>query len=293
MASSFHFVLKLCIGLSLYWELGDAKFLYSDDDSFGLSDGKCMELHCHSEWVQCHKDKVCSDALACNAYCVEKVFPSDSTPQKVRGQNCTLKCSASYENAVTDAFNECMFKNKCISLPSNNVQCPTGLSQHIQPNSSLHSLSGEWWQHYGYNPLWDCYPCQHIHSMDLVNDTVWDYTYSSEIYLVNNSLEYNLQTLPLPNAPKGEEIQIEYDYVGNPMKETWFILEATERYVVVAVCSYISTWTNVDSPIWVKPNVTLTAAEIKDITVVYKRALGWQFPNDFCKLPYESSCTEP
>lgn len=277
----------------LFWQFTDGKPVSFQDDVLGLSGAFCMESHCHSEWVQCRKSKVCMENLACNAYCVAIEFPSDHTIQKAHGQNCTLKCSASYQNQVTDAFNGCMFENECINLPKINVTCPAGLSRHIQPNSSLHSMSGEWWQHYGHNPLWDCYPCQHIHSMQLVNDTVWEYTYSSDIYLVNNSLKYNYQTLTLPNPAKGQPVEIEYDYMGSGMKETWFILEATERYVVVAVCSWISSWTNVDNPVWVRPNVTLTAAEMKSIAAVSQRALGWMFPDQFCKLPYESSCVEP
>jgi hypothetical protein len=64
--------------------------------------------------------------------------------------------------------------------------------------------------------------------------------------------------------------------------KTWYILKATERYVLLVDCSYMSGWTNVGSIVWVRPETVLTDDEIQEIGQVYKTKLGWNFPNDFC-----------
>lgn len=71
-------------------------------------------------------------------------------------------------------------------------------------------------------------------------------------------------------------------------------MKATERYVILVDCSYMSGWTNVGSILWVRPNLTLTDQEMSDIATVYKTKLDWNFPGDFCKDKTGSKqCTEP
>jgi len=46
--------------------------------------------------------------------------------------------------------------------------------------------------------------------------------------------------------------------MGTTHNETWYILKATDRYVALVDCSYMSGWTNVGSILWVRPNLILT-----------------------------------
>lgn len=82
--------------------------------------------------------------------------------------------------------------------------------------------------------------------------------------------------------------------MGSTHNETWYILKATDKYVVLVDCSYMSGWTNVGSILWVRPEYTLTDAEMKDIAAVYKAKLGWNFPDEFCNDKHgKAKCTEP
>ena len=78
--------------------------------------------------------------------------------------------------------------------------------------------------------------------------------------------------------------------MGSMHNETWYILKATPRYVVLVDCSYMSSWINVGSIVWVRPNVTLNENELKDIATVYNSKnehLNWTFPDDFCPTRHE------
>jgi hypothetical protein len=103
---------------------------------------------------------------ACNDF-----FYNDTTEMKLHYQNCTTKCALSYESANVDNFMSCGMNNECLQFDSlGNATCP---SPEVDPESSLDSLKGEWWQQYGKNALWDCYPCQHIHEMKMIDDEEW------------------------------------------------------------------------------------------------------------------------
>lgn len=78
------------------------------------------------------------------------------------------------------------------------------------PKLSLASLGGEWWQPWGKNALWDRYPCQHIHSNGPQpgNASMYDYTWSYDVFYVNGSLKLLGSTWPIPLAPAGEPIEL-------------------------------------------------------------------------------------
>ena len=192
----------------------------------------------------------------------------------------------------------CAMNHNCITFAPIDVTCPVEkLEAAVEPGSSLASLSGEWWQQLGKNALWDCYPCQHIHDMKLIDDAdwcaqtegpdgpvqapCWSYTYSYDLYTVE-STKYFQQTWQLPNVEPGKPIDIFYTYMGSTHNETWYILSTDEHFVVLVDCSYMSGWTNVGSILWVKPEYTLTDADNEKIADVYMKALGWEYPNDFC-----------
>jgi len=266
----------------------------------------CIAKHCPLKMARAIADPEFYKCTACELGC-DPFYYNDTSPEKLKYQNCTTKCALTYESPAGDALLGCAMTNNCITFAPLNTTCP---KPDVDPTSSLEDLSGEWWQQYGKNPLWDCYQCQHIHSMSVVNNATWcaqtvgpggpvqspcfSYTYSYDLY-TETSTKYFQQTWQLPgNVPKGNPIGIYYLYMGSTHNETWYILKKAPRYVVLVDCSYMGGWTNVGSILWVRPNVTLSASEMAEIKTVYHERMGWNFPDDFCKDQHgHGNCTEP
>ena len=82
--------------------------------------------------------------------------------------------------------------------------------------------------------------------------------------------------------------------MGSTHNETWYLLDSTDNYVILVDCSYMSGWTNVGSILWVRPNYTLTDAEMASIARVYKAKMDWNFPEDFCNDVHgDDKCVTP
>jgi hypothetical protein len=284
----------------MFWFL----LLWGSVSGQGMDMG-CVLLHCPLSFAKASLDPVFMKGTQCQLGCND-VYKHDTTPEKLVYQNCTTKCALTYESPAGDAFTNCAMLNDCISFPPIDVTCP---KPEVDPTLSLADLSGEWWQQWGKNALWDCYPCQHIHDMKLVNDSqfceqtvgpngpvqapCWSYTYSYDLY-TETGTQYFQQTWQLPHVDRGRPVDIFYEYMGSTHNETWYLLKATDRYLVLVDCSYMMTWTNVGSILWVRPEVVLTDKEMADIAVVYKEKLGWSFPEEFCNDRHgRDSCTEP
>lgn len=136
------------------------------------------------------------------------------------------------------------------------------------------------------------YCAQTVGPLGPVKAPCWSYDYSYDLYTETDT-KYFGQVWQLPAGDKGKQIDIFYEYMGSLHNETWYILKATERYVLLVDCSYMSGWTNVGSIVWVRPEVVLTETELAEMTQVYKAKLGWNFPDDFCLDKHESQCVEP
>lgn len=258
---------------------------------------KCLLAHCGKEVAAAALNPKFMEMSKCELGC-NKIYDDDMTVGKLHYQNCTTKCALTYETKAGDNFLTCAMNNDCVHFAPLNVTCPVDLlTANLDPAASLQSLEGEWWQHYGKNALWDCYPCQHIHAMSLVNDSAWcaktvtphgpvaapcwSYSYSYDVF-VEDGTQYYGQVWQLPSSKTtGHPIDIYYNYMGSTHNETWYILKAAANYVVLVDCSYMQGWTNVGSILWVRPNHTLTDAEMADISAVYAK-VGWSFPAEFC-----------
>jgi hypothetical protein len=263
----------------------------------------CVLQHCAGKFLKAVRDPVFQNNSKCEQKC-NKIWNTDTTQEKLHYQNCTTTCAVSYESPDGDDFLACVIGNNCIEFPPIPGGCPYK-KEHIQPDASLASLNGEFWQHRGKNPLWDCYSCQHIHSMFLSNDTqfcaktvmpgkgpvqapCWAYTYSYDLYLDQGGTKTFQQTWQLPgDVPKGEPIGIYYDYMKTWHNETWYIFQQTENYVLLGDCSYMMNWVNYGSIVWVRAGHELTDAENAAIKAVYKDKLGWEY-EDFCYTKHGS-----
>lgn len=253
----------------------------------------CVTKHCPLSFAEAIVDPTFLKDIACEESC-NPYFYNSTSIGRLEYQNCTTKCALTYDTPVGDKFIGCAMTNNCMTFLPLNVTCP---APEPGAASSLADLTGEWWQQYGKNKLWDAYPCQHIHEMKMVKDDAWcgqtigpkgpvkspcwSYTYSYDLY-TNDGTKYFQQTWQLPaDTPKGAPIDIYYQYMGSTHNETWYILDSTDNYVILLDCSYMSGWTNVGSILWVRPETTLTDQEMSDIARVYKAKTGWNFPEDF------------
>jgi len=253
--------------------------------------------HCGGKFLKALVQPTFMQNSLCEMGC-SNIYNTDKTPEKLAYQNCTTTCAVSYESDAGDAFLACAMNNNCVDFPPIPGSCPYK-KEHIQADASLASLKGEFWQHRGKNALWDCYDCQHIHSMFLNNDTdfcsktvmpgkgpvqapCWSYTYSYDLYLKQGGTKTFQQTWQLPSdTPKGEPIDIYYNYMGSWHNETWYIFEATDNYVLLGDCSYMMSWIDVGSIVWVRPGHVLTDAENARIKSVYHDKLGFDY-DSFC-----------
>jgi hypothetical protein len=110
----------------------------------------------------------------------------------------------------------------------------------------------------------------------------WAYTYSYDLYLKQGGTKTFQQTWQLPSdTPKGEPIEIYYNYMGSWHNETWYIFQATDNYTLLGDCSYMMSWIDVGSIVWVRPGHVLTDAENAEIKSVYKEKLGFDY-DSFC-----------
>lgn len=263
----------------------------------------CLLKHCGIEFAAAALLPEFIANSLCEVGCT-KVYDEDTTPEKLVYQNCTTTCAVSHETKAGDKFLACAMNHECVSFPPIPGHCPYKES-HIQPDASLASLSGEWWQHRGKNALWDCYPCQHIHSMfqsddsDFCAQTIfpdsgpvqapcWSYSYSYDLYHTDGTTAYYGQTWQLPSdGEQGKQIDIYYNYMGSWHNESWFIFEATDNYVLLGDCSYMMNWIDVGSIVWVRPGHVLSDEENARIKSVYADKLGWEF-DDFCYDTHDS-----
>jgi len=198
----------------------------------------------------------------------------------------------------------CAIPHGCIKFGRLDVQCPANLfAKNVEAGSSAASLSGEFWQQYGYNAIWDCYPCHHMNNT-LVDDKAFckksvkpdgtpvktpcfSYNYSYEVFLATGVIhEERTRQLPGPKQHKqGTPIDIYYEYLGVTQKQTWYIHKTGKRYVALSYCSYNSGWVNIGGIVWVKVGKggvknKLTKRDVSQIDAAYAK-VNLSFA-DFC-----------
>jgi len=116
----------------------------------------CVGVHCAWAMAKAITDPMFGKLTKCENGC-NGFFTNDTSDMKLQYQNCTTKCSLTYSSPATQDFMTCAMSNKCLTFePLGNTTCPF---PEVDSETSLASLEGEWWQQYGKNALWDCYPC--------------------------------------------------------------------------------------------------------------------------------------
>jgi hypothetical protein len=111
------------------------------------------------------------------------------------------------------------------------------------------------------------------------------------VFKVDNTTKNYKQSWQLPSdTPPGKPIEIFYNYQGTTHNETWFPVAATEKYSIIAFCSYIMSWINVGSIVWVRPGHELTESENSEIRTLYKNKFNTSY-DDFCYVRHGDKCS--
>ena len=115
-----------------------------------LGQTACLLEHCAKQLIECQIDSVCRAWSSCNTMC------GQSLP-------CQIRCADLYKPtdataAKINTFSECVISiNHCV--PQAKETCP--VPANTLKTLSLSSLAGSWYIPRGYNPMFDCFDCQH------------------------------------------------------------------------------------------------------------------------------------
>ncbi len=249
----------------------------------------CVLEHCMLPSLECVVDKDCRSSIECVQECLSK-WDDDTTTEKFHVQNCSNKCSFTYEDKAYDKFMGCYSDHKCIAFPPipNTCRAP---NVHPLKNVSLKDIQGSWWVVKGYHPVYDCYPCQHV-NFEPINATAWHYSPTYQTYLVNGSLSLVRQHFVMPNAQPGKNISFVYHDVGLEHFETWWLIDQADdgSYTLMYYCGNTLQWYYEGSLVLAR-NRTLSDEAYKKIAVSYKTAVGLNTA-DFCDTRSSLSCPD-
>ena len=256
-------------------------------------DAKCMALHCPKSGAVCFTDKVCSENIGCVSKCWG-MWDSDTTPGKDHVQNCTSRCTFSYEDDVYDKFIGCLASYDCIKFPPIPNLCKGPSNIKIQKNISLSEMEGEWWVLRGHNPVYDCFPCQR-NSIHKINSTAWTYKPSYQVYLVNGTLKFVGQSGALvDNAPQ-PGFNISLMDAGLVNHQTWWVFDRIDdatsgnSYYLIYYCGNSLQW-NFQGAIVYSKTPTLVDSVAPAIAASFKANAGLDY-SSFCS-PSVSGCPD-
>lgn len=108
-------------------------------------DPVCLFRHCALKIPAAMIEPKMIKLATCENGCNEFYY-NDTTEGKLLFQNCTTKCSLTYESKAGDELMSCAMENNCITFAPIDVTCPVeALTAAVEPGSSMASLNGEWW----------------------------------------------------------------------------------------------------------------------------------------------------
>ena len=264
-----------------------AKTSFDDGPSVDIP---CVMGHCLTPSLGCLASSMCRNAMSCSQKCL-KMWDNDTTHGKVIVQNCSNACSFTYEDKAYENFMECVTDNKCIAFPPIPNTCRSP-NIHPQKNLSLTDMQGSWWVVKGLNPVYDCYPCQHL-SMAPLNKTIWAYRPNYQVPLVNGSLLLIKQEMLIPNkSAPGGNISFVYHDVGMDHFETWWLLDKASdgSHMIMYYCGNTLQW-YYEGALVLSKYQTLDKSVYADIATSFQKSVGLDL-NDFCDVRATSTCPD-
>ena len=254
-------------------------------------DAACVALHCTVQSAACFADKMCSSNVGCASKCFGD-WDKDKSEEKFLVQNCTNKCTFSYDSPAYEKFMNCLGTHKCMHLPPIPNTCKGPNNITILKQVDISELNGAWWVMRGHHLVYDCYPCQR-NVFKPFNSTAMIYNPMYQVYLVNESLAFINQSgfLMTKSTPQAG-YPIIFDDAGFDNFETWWIIDkaADNSYYLIYYCGSVLQW-YFEGAIIYSATPSLSDSAIPAITDSYKKATGLDF-NTFCSPAVGSQCPD-
>lgn len=188
----------------------------------------CFLTSCGQQTKDCFTNSRCLKGALCLSRCRG-------------GQDCATQCFAEYGGKKLDNWLNCTVeREKCVSVPPQLIDVKkwfeTNVPKKLQKFDPS-SLNGTWYKVRGYNPKYDCYPCQ---------PNTFQYEPGSSVLKADiqlrvaklksggfwqNIVQEKLQVLPASDRAtfraKGEIFGLSFD-------EEWYILASDDDFKLVA-----------------------------------------------------------
>ena len=251
-------------------------------------DLECAVQHCGMQFQGCLADEECRDFIGCASKCVQE-WDSDKTSGKIEVQNCTSICQYSYGGDANQKVMECIGDNKCLSLPPIPSQCRGPNNVTLLKKLPTSALNGSWWITRGYNPVYDCYPCQHM-VFKLIDSTSWSLSSTYQVHQADGSMKMASISYPIPDTEAGKMISFVYHEVGLIHDETWWLIDEADdkSYILVYYCGNALEW-NYEGALVLSREKTLSSSAYEKIAKSYKTATGLDTAT-FCRVKTDQ-CT--
>ena len=207
-------------------------------------DMKCVQGYCNDSYTACMDDRICVDNVECVTSCW-KQWDNDATPQKYVVQNCTNKCTTSFDDYIYDDAIKCLSANNCIHFPPIQSSCKAPDHVILKKNISLAQLKGNWVNLKGYHQVYDCYPCQkYSFQMGL---PLWTYEAFYQAYYTDGSLKSVAQSGSAESNSPSSGFNISLVNAGLTYNSTWWVFDSfkdasSNEYYLVYYCGHVLEW---------------------------------------------------
>ena len=256
-------------------------------------DFKCASLHCAEHYTECFGEKICRQNVGCVAECWQ-AWDKDHTPQKDSIQNCTASCTFSYEDGAYDRMMRCLELNNCFSFPPIPSTCKAPNGIKMKRNLTVSDIQGNWWVLRGFNPVYDCFPCQRNYFIP--GSPQWTYRADYQVYLLNNTLKVISQAGPiLSDSSTLGGFNLSYLDAGLTNNESWWIFDriddisSGDSYFLVYYCGNVLQWHFEGAIVYSKRTYLAESAECA-ISNSFKENTGLDF-SSFCS-PVATGCPD-
>ncbi len=254
---------------------------------------KCVRTVCNESYTACMDDRICVDNVDCVSKCWAQ-WNSDTTPQKYHVQNCTTRCTTSFDDYIYDDAMKCLSEKGCIKFPSIPVQCKGPYHIIFQKNITLNELEGKWWNLRGFNPVYDCYPCQL--NLFQSGSPDWSYKASYKAYYTDGSLKPVTLSGSAANSSSLPGFNVSVVNAGLLINSTWWVFDSIidsssgNTYYLVYYCGNSLEW-GFEGALVLSATPSLSnnvAGSIKDS---FQENVGLDF-SSFC-VPSLNDCSPP
>lgn len=252
----------------------------------------CVQANCDSAYANCMQQPKCSDLLTCLTKCWDR-YEQDTSYTKSTTHSCINTCTFSYADFYYTGFTRCLTDNNCFTLPAVSVTCRYPHAVTMRKLFQTGDLKGGWWVMRGYNPAYDCIPCQHIFYDGFTYEKdkfVYRPTFEARTVNGSNTLVNGSILVDLENNKPGEAIELDYYLYGLPFSLRWHVLDGNSdnSTVLVYYCgSLLGRWNYEGALVMARSPVEPPDAEVLYADMI-RKTTNLEY-DKFCK-PQLSPC---